>query len=212
MTQFFLDTSSHNLVISIYKNGELLYELIEDANNKISSTLLTKIDEAFKAVKMLPQDIDEIYVVSGPGSFTGIRIGLTFAKVLAYSLNKKIVTLSGLELLASGSDKKYIVPLIDARRGYVYAGMYDKNLKNIIVDKYINLDDLLNEIKKSYRLEDVLFVTYDSFENIDTEKPVLDIKKVILNHKDDLGINPHLANPNYLKKTEAEEKNDKRSN
>lgn len=212
MTQLFLDTSSHNLVIAVYKDGNKLYELIENANNKISDILLSKIDNVLKKLTLKMNEIDEIYAVTGPGSFTGIRIGLTFAKVAAYSLNIKVYSVSELELLSSGSDSKYTLALIDARRGYVYAGMYDEAGKSIIEDKYVLLDDLISELRANYDLGDIKVVSYDKFELIDTYEPILNINKVILNHKNTNSINPHLLNPNYLKKTEAEEKlNDKRS-
>ena len=213
MTQLFLDTSSHNLVIAIYKDDNKIYELIEEAGNKISDVLLLKIENVLKKFSINVRDIDEIYVVSGPGSFTGIRIGLTFAKIVSYALNIKVIPISELELLASGNDKKYALSLIDARRGYVYAGMYDTDGNNILDDKYIYLDDLLNKIKNDYDINDINIVSYDNFENLHTNTPILNLKKIICNHKDDSGINPHLLNPNYLKKTEAEEKlYDKRSN
>lgn len=213
MTQLFLDTSSHNLIIAVYKDGNKIYELIEPANNKISDTLLLRIDETLKKASINIKEIDEIYAVTGPGSFTGIRIGLTFAKVTAYSLNIKTKAISELELLASGSNKKYTLSLIDARRGYVYAGMYDMDGNNILEDRYIYLNDLINIIKENYNLDDINIVSYDNFNILNVTKPTLDIKKIISKHKNDDFIAPHLLNPNYLKKTEAEEKlDDKRSN
>lgn len=213
MKQLFLDTSSHNLVIALYEDSKKIYELIEDANNKVSSTLLVKIDEVLKKCNLEIKDIDEIYAVNGPGSFTGVRIGLTFAKVTAYSLNKKVVPISELELLSSTTNTKYVVSLIDARRGFAYAGMYDKDLNSIIADKYVNVEEYIKELESNYNMDDITFVSYDSFEHINVLEPKLDIEKVIFKHKNDCGINPHKLNPNYLKKTEAEERlNDKKSN
>ncbi len=210
MIQLFLDTSSHHLVIVILKDNKKIYELIESSDNKISNTLLSKIDTAIKEANINIKKIDEIYVVNGPGSFTGIRIGIAFAKITGYLLKTKLIPISELELLSTGN-KGYTLSLIDAKRGYVYAGLYDDMGNNIINDQHIYMDDLLKMLDK-YRDLDIKNVSYDKFENIECIEPKIDIEQIILRHKNDEGINPHSLNPNYLKKTEAEEKlNDKRS-
>jgi len=70
-------------------------------------------------------EITKIIVVNGPGSFTGIRIGVTIAKVYAWTLKIDITTITSLEAMAlsSKSNTTYKVPMIDARRGYVFAGI-----------------------------------------------------------------------------------------
>ena len=94
---------------------------------------MSEIDSALKNANLSIQDIDRLYVVNGPGSFTGIRIGLTFAKIVAYALKKELVLLSKLEMLATiENSQEIIVPLIDARRGYVYGAIYDKNGNNLL--------------------------------------------------------------------------------
>ena len=184
-----------------------------EADNNLSVLLLPKIDELLKKSNLEIKDVDKIYVSNGPGSFTGIRIGVTTAKTIAYGLNKEINTVSELEVLASvDTNKKYIVPLIDARRNYVYTGMYNNNLNIEIENKYIDLDEFYNFLSKNYNINDILFVSNDSF-NINTEVPKINIWKIIEKHRKDESMNPHLVNPNYLKLTEAEEKlNDKRNN
>lgn len=206
MIQLFLDTSNHNLVIALYKDDSKLYELVENSDNKISNTLMTKVDFVLKQASINLKDINQIFIVTGPGSFTGIRIGLTFIKVTAYLLGIKVIPISELELLASGSNNDYTLPLIDARRNYVYTGLYDKNGKNILSDQYIYLEDLFKIIKEEYSDLNISIVSYDTFNDFDYSEPILDISKVILRHKNDSPINPHLLNPNYLKKTEAEER------
>ena len=108
-------------------------------------------------------------------------------------------------MASTSSDKDFLVPMIDARRGNVFAGIYDKQLNNILQDQLISYEQLLKEIDNKYEQ-----ISYH-LEN--TLKPNGDILKVINKHLNDLPINPHLLNPNYLKLTEAEEKlNDKRNN
>ena len=162
------------------------------------------IKEAFREANIKPKDLDKIFAVNGPGSFTGIRVGLTVAKVMAWSLNIPVVPISSLEVIASTPNDGTNIALIDARRGYVYAGAYDKDLNPIMEDKHI----LLSDIKI-----DGTYVSYDNFEGL---KPNIDILKVIKKHEKDKKVNPHTLNPKYLKLTEAEEnllkKNDQRNN
>ena len=206
MIQLCIDTATSRLIVGIYKDNKELYSENVEAYNDLSSRVLPTIKKICEEVNIKINDVDEIYVVNGPGSFTGIRVGVTIAKTLAWSLNKKIYTVSELQLQASAPKTKYIVPMIDARRGYVYAGVYNKNLKSIIKDQYIKLEELKNLVSE-YGTDELTFVSYDKFEN--AVVPEIDVERLLTKGKFK-EINPHNVNPNYLKKTEAEEKlNDK---
>lgn len=197
MIYLFIDTSSKNLIISIVKNMEMIYCFCEENIKESSSKIMPILDEGFKKTNLKPNDINKIFIVTGPGSFTGIRVGLTLAKVMAFSLNIPLIPISELELLSTISNNDVIVSLIDARRGYVFAGVYDNKLNNIIPDSYILKDELLNKIT--------------NYEIVTDGKP--DILRIIKKHENDKPVNPHLIKPNYLKLTEAEENlNDKRKN
>lgn len=207
MISLFIDTSTSRLIVGIYKDKEQIYFENMEAHNDLSSKVLSCIKKALTTLELSVKDIDEIYVVNGPGSFTGIRVGVTIAKTLAWSLKKKIYPISELQLLASGSNKRYTVSMIDARRGYVYAGMYNKNLKCIIKDQYIKLEDLKEILKKEYDLKDIEFVSYNKLDDVII--PNIDVERLLQKGKFE-SVEAHHLNPNYLKKTEAEEKfNDK---
>ena len=198
MKYLFVSAATANLVVAIIIDNEIKYLFNEEVGKEMSVLVMPKLKEAFDKTNLKPQDIDKIFVTTGPGSFTGIRIGLTVAKTMAWTLKIPIVPISSLEVIASENGG---MALIDARRGYVFAGGYDKDLNNVYKDRYV----LLEGIDKT-----IPFISYD-IEN--TIKPNIDILKVINKHKDDKGVNPHTINPNYLKLTEAEEKlNDKGSN
>lgn len=198
MKSLFLDTSNSNAVVSIIKDNTIL-SYVEFQNSKLlSENIFILIDKCFKESNILPNDIDTIFVVNGPGSFTGVRIGVTIAKTMAWTLNKKVIPVSSLECFASTIDNGNVVSLIDARRNYVFAGIYDSDLNVIQTDQYIKLDEL--------KLGNYKIVTLDDFDNIVTIKPKYNILKIIDKHKDDEGILPHKLVPNYLKLTEAEEK------
>ena len=209
MISLFLDTHSKNLNIGLVKNDILDEIKLKDLGSH-SNLFLYNVDNLLKKNNVNPSDIDKIIVINGPGSFTGIRIAVTCAKVYAYMLNKQITPISSLKSYAlSIKDFDYVVSIIDARRGYVYASIYNKNMKEILKDSYISLDDLKEKIKN---LDGTIkYIGNGNFEGIKIEEPDLDILKIVKYCENEESINPHIVNPNYLKKTEAEEKNDKKS-
>lgn len=204
MISLFIDTSSNYLYTGIVRDEELLMETQEELNQRLSVEALPKIVENFEKVNLKPEDIDNIIVVVGPGSFTGIRIGVTIAKTMAWALKKKIIPISGLQAMAISSDfDEYCMPLIDARRGYVYGAIYDKNAKSVFEDSHILLSELENVAKEYTKIK---VITNDKLETIyPKEKYIPDIKKIVAYYKEKEGCNAHLVNPIYLKKTEAEE-------
>ncbi len=124
MKYLFIDSATTNLVVAIINDGKIAYMYDNNDGHDTSSKMMPVLAEAFDSAGLKPQDIDKIFVVNGPGSFTGIRVGLTVAKTMAYTLNIPIVSVSSLEVMASG---KAGTALINARRGYVFAGSYDEN-------------------------------------------------------------------------------------
>lgn len=206
MITLFIDTCHHNLIVGVYKDTEELILMREDNDSHLSERLLPLIENAMNSINLDINSVDNIIVANGPGSFTGVRIGVTVAKTLAYSLGCPIHTVSELMVMSSGNySTKYIVPLIDARRDAVYGAMYSNN-EVIIKDMYIPFNDLLNEIKMKISLDDVTFVSYENFENIKVEIPKINLTEIIKQNINVEATLCHLVNPNYLKKTEAEEK------
>lgn len=202
MRYLFINSATANLVVAILMDGKIIYLYDNNDDKDTSSKIMPVIDEAFKKSGITPKEIDKIFVVNGPGSFTGIRVGLTVAKVMGYSFDIPVVPISSLEFMCSGFDFN-VMGLIDARRGYVFAGGYDKDLNCVYNDKYTLLNDISSNMK---------YVSYDNFD-FEVLKPKFDLLKIIKKHEDDSIINVHSINPNYLKMTEAEEKklNDQRS-
>ena len=172
----------------------------------MSEVALPRIVSIFNDNNIKPEDIDKIIVVNGPGSFTGIRIGITIAKVYSWSLNIPITTITSLEAMSLSSEiAKYHVPAIDARRGYVFAAIYDENNNQVLKPQHIKIEDLKQEMSK---LDDYVVITNDEyldedFDNIEGYNP--NLLKIVNCYKDKEPINPHAINPDYLKLTEAEE-------
>ena len=197
-----IDTTTSNITVSITDVDKILFQHNENIVSDMSSKILPIIDSGLKKLNIKLNDIDKIFVVNGPGSFTGIRVGVTVAKTIAWALKKEIIPISSLELMATTyTNKKYIVPMIDARRGNVFTGIYDKDLNLINLDKLVNLKEFTNDLNDDYE-----FVSYDDIDLDNVVKPNVDILKIVGRHINDKGINPHNLNPNYLKLTEAEEK------
>ena len=199
MISLFIDTALSYIRIAIFKDNKLIDSINEKCEKNMSALFDSKVNELFKKNNLELTEVNKIYTVTGPGSFTGIRVGMTFSKVLAMALNLKITPISELQVLATTNTTKLKAPMIDARRGYVYAGVYDQDLNTLTEDKHILLEDFLNINK------DVEYISYDSFEHISTTLPNIDFEKIILKNKDKKQIEHEVLTPNYLKLTEAEE-------
>ena len=204
MISLFIDTSSSAAVVALYNNEKPISIIKEENMQDISSHIMPMIDKLFSNNNLRINQVNKIFVVNGPGSFTGLRIGVTIAKTLAWSLKIPVVPISSLEVLASTTfESDYIIPYIDARRDYVFAGIYDMDLNSGVNDQYISIDSLL-----SYLIDDktYTFVGDKEMNFNNTIVPDINLDKVISKHLNDEGVNHHSLNPNYLKKTEAEEK------
>lgn len=199
MISLFIDTALSYIRVALFKDDKLIDSINEKCEKNMSALFDSKVDELFKRNNLELNKVNKIYTVTGPGSFTGIRVGMTFSKVLAMALNLKITPISELQVLATTNTDKLKAPMIDARRGYVYAGVYDQDLNTFTEDKHILLEDFLNINK------DVEYISYDSFEHISTTLPNIDFEKIINRNKDKKQIEHEVLTPNYLKLTEAEE-------
>lgn len=202
MKSLFIDTCSSRIILAILENEKVMYEICEENDHSLSSRIFVLIDRLFHDANCQVDDIKRIYVVNGPGSFTGIRIGVTIAKTYAWAKKLEIIPISELELLATTPyETDYIVPYIDARREAVYAGIYSKN-GIFLEDVYISIQAL----KESYPNTSICAVGYDQCDlGINQIEPQVHIEKIIEKHKNDFPMNPHEVNPRYLKRTEAEE-------
>ena len=203
MRILYIDTSSSYLYAGIVTNRKLTSEVKKEFGHSLSEEALPSIVSLFEKENLSAKDIDKIIVVNGPGSFTGIRIGITIAKVFAWGLNIPITSVSALEAmsLSSTSDKLH-VPIINARRNYVFGAIYSKDNNVILKPMHIKLEELLVEQAD----EDYVFISNDEFDELkDIEPYNPDIEKIVNHFENKESINPHAINPEYLKLTEAEE-------
>lgn len=202
MKYLFIDTSAYNVNIAVVLDNEIVSSLTIANNQKLSEHIFIYLEDVLKKGKININEIDMVFVTQGPGSFTGVRVGVTIAKTMAWALNIPIIPVSTLELYATtNADNQYLVPFIKDRNDYVYAGIYDNQLNIYMEDKYLPLSDLLEELKK---LNDYIMVGYEQLENIAIIEPKIDILKAINKHINDEPVNAHLVKPNYLKQINAE--------
>ena len=143
MIKLLIDTASSRIILGLFQDEKILSEINEENDNQLSVRIFPLIDKLFGLSEIKPEMVDEIIVVNGPGSFTGVRIGVTIAKTYAWALHKKITIISELQMMASTkTSAKYRIAMIDARRNAVYAGIYDENLNSVLPDQYITLNQL----------------------------------------------------------------------
>lgn len=159
-----IDTSNLVMGIAVTSGNVVVGEIITNLKKNHSVRVMPAIESLLADCDMKPSDLDKIVVAKGPGSYTGVRIGVTIAKTLAWALNIPLVGVSSLEVLASNGRffDGVISPLFDARRGQVYTGLYTFENKKITIlekDQIILVEEWIETIKKYD--QNVLFLGND---------------------------------------------------
>lgn len=168
-----IDSSSMVATVAITTDGILNAEYTVNHKKTHSQTLLPMIDEICKTLELDVETIDAIAISGGPGSYTGLRIGSATAKGFGLALNKPIVNVPTMDALAYNMfSSSYIVcPIMDARRGQVYTGIYRFNGTEMEIIKeqcIIMIDELIYELDKIGR--PVMFLG----DGVDTQKDTID--------------------------------------
>lgn len=203
MRILFIDTSGVDVSIAIINDGKILSSINEVVPNSHSVYTVSFLDKAIKEASLTIDDIDKILVVTGPGSFTGVRIGVTIAKVYAYLKKIDIICVSSLKMLALSTNHNYCLALINARNDNYYLGLYDKNNEEVIKEQFNNKDMVLDVIKK---YNPIIVSDNDLvLDDIIIKKQKLDINNICTYYQDKSSVNPHLIIPNYLKLPQAME-------
>jgi len=149
-----IDTSSPICSVAILENDNLVDEINLDDGRTHSENLMPLIDSVLKRNKLDIKDIEMISCSVGPGSFTGIRIGVSTIKPMAEILNIKIASVTSLEVLARNIENaETIVSLIDARNNQVYCGIFDQKYNK--KEEYL-ADDISNVIEVLKKYENIV--------------------------------------------------------
>lgn len=198
MISLFIDTSLADVSIALLKDNKILSTIHNNIPGEHSIYVTKYIEEILNNNKVSPKEVDEIIIINGPGSFTGIRIGVTIAKIFAYIEKIRIVSMTSLKARVIGKKGEYLLSTIDAKHNNYYIGLYDKEYNKITEE--FNSNEKLKELISKYN------------PKLIEETEEYNIEEIIRYSKILPSENPHSVNPIYLKLPEAMEKNDKRSN
>ncbi|MGI6717912.1 MAG: tRNA (adenosine(37)-N6)-threonylcarbamoyltransferase complex dimerization subunit type 1 TsaB [Bacteroidales bacterium] len=144
----FIESATSVCSVSLIDNDFNILSNLEDTDGNNHSELLTYfIDESIKQANLKPNDLSAVAVSEGPGSYTGLRIGVSAAKGLCYALNIPLIAINTLKSMAYGvvdkiDNETLLCPMIDARRMEVYTTLFNKKMEQIteIEPKIINED------------------------------------------------------------------------
>ena len=142
-----IDTATETAQVSFAKDGIVLQALQNNAQKDHASFLQTAIQQLAKTAVITLNDVDAIAVTAGPGSYTGLRVGMSSAKGLCYALNKPLIAINTLEVLAadaiqrSNDDAILFCPMIDARRMEVFTAIYNHDLTTALAPCAMVLDE-----------------------------------------------------------------------
>ncbi len=143
MYQLLLDSSNKYLTVALAKNGILFDKTYYEAWQRQSEVMVSEIDAILKRNNLVKEDLSAIVVGVGPGSYTGVRIAITIAKIMAYALKIKLYKVSSLSLLKAGNLPT--ICLFNARSGRSYFAVYEGD-KAIVNDCILNNDEVLKYI------------------------------------------------------------------
>ncbi len=147
MIIFAVDASSFSGSAAVWRDGDVLAESFCNVGLTHSETLLPLCDEVFSRAGITPADVDVFAVTDGPGSFTGLRIGMGVVKGMAFATGRSCVAVPTLEALAYGlcPNDRTVVTVLDARQKRVYAGAFDCSgdaPQALFTDEVVAIDDL----------------------------------------------------------------------
>ena len=159
-----IDTTSEFGSIALTDASHIVEELALHAPDGFGHVLFQHVQDLLDRNGLVIHQLDGLAAATGPGSFTGVRVGLTAAKGLAEAAGKRMVGVSNLRALASFGSAALRVPVIDARRGEVYAAVYDQRLEIVLPEAVMPLDAWLTAIaKQSGSFE---FISFESLAGL----------------------------------------------
>lgn len=187
MRQLFLDSSTNLLYVAVANKGNLIEETIRIGKQDHAKYVVDRIDLFLKRRDLTIDDIKEIYVGVGPGSYTGLRVSVMVAKMIAYTKKIDLYEVSSLYFLTSGYD--YIkAPMVDARNGNVFSAVYSDE-ETLLEDALRKTSDI-KEIALNFKATPIMIDEYHY--DINLKNIIKRSKKVN---------NVHALVPNYLRET-----------
>lgn len=148
-----MDSCTQTASVAIQSEGQLLAEVFLDVGLKHSETLQTAVEQLLALSQLRYQDLDGFVCTKGPGSFTGLRIGLSLCQTLAFATGKPCAGFSSLEVMAASElreGKGLVLALLDARNRRAYSALYqieEGSLRPLLAEKVGALEDLYAELR-----------------------------------------------------------------
>lgn len=223
-----ITTSSQICGVSILEDKNLIKEIILNNGLTHSETLMPIIKQILEETNLSLNDINLLAVDIGPGSFTGIRIGVSTAKAFVDSIGITAVGISSLEALSLNAKSTGVIcSLVDAKKGNVYNEIFEFTPEQSVVRRkasFDNIDNLLQELKSINPKYDITFVGDGAVQNKDKILQLLPTSKFIENNNlcaKNIGLyglarfqsgNLPRIEPLYLRKTDAEQKLEEKQN
>ena len=220
-----IDTSTMSANIAVVEDDKLICEYTINTKKTHSQKLMPMIESMLKLSDINIKDIDVIAICVGPGSFTGLRIGMATAKSIAHVNNIPLIGVNSLEILGANIEfcNKNICAILDAQRNQVYTCKYifeNKKIRETETIRIISIDDLLKELATTneewiligeavYKYKDKI----EDFSNIILSSPANNVTKAsslcniaIEKFKQNIEVyNCYDINPMYIRKSQAEE-------
>ncbi len=185
MYTLIIDSATKVLYHALVKDDKVIKEIYTQGQNDHAKNIVSLIDTMLKEENITVDDLGKVVCGIGPGSYTGVRMAVTVAKMLGAFKNIPIYEISTLKLISTG-EKGKVLAMIDARRGNAFSAIYE--------DGKLVLDEAMRSKEEVLKEEHDSLVTEDNYK-VD---PLKAISLSILHE------NPHSLNPNYLRETEAE--------
>ena len=216
-----IDTSTMISTVTVVEDEKVIGDFNVNQEKTHSESLVPMIETLLNLLGLKLSDIDIFAISQGPGSFTGLRIGMTIAKTFAQVGNKKSIPVSTLKALAlNSSSNSAKAAMLDARGKRVYGVMYDKNMNEIVKEDLYNIDDfskLCNEKNVDFDLVSEVGEKYrDKFDRARILDPPYtscigkNLCKLALLKKDE-DFDLYKLVPNYLRKSQAERDREKKN-
>lgn len=133
-----IDTATTTGSVSLSRDGQAIQTLVNEKQQDHAATMILFVQQILKEQGILPEALDAIAVSAGPGSYTGLRVGVATAKGLCYAWHKPLLAISTLQMMAQGlvaavkDEQAWYCPMLDARRQEVFMGLYDAGLQEIM--------------------------------------------------------------------------------
>jgi len=199
-----VDTTGETGSIALVKDGRLIEEVALQSPDGFGHVLFVEIERLLDRHGVALTGIDLFAAASGPGSFTGVRVGLTAVKGLAEATGRKVIAVSNLQALATFGTRPLRAVAIDARRGEIYGAVYNDDLEPVCEEVVMKLDTWLETLPAG----DIEFIsrgcTLPRPSVIDAPWPLAAAVGRIAHAKPELAKDPSEIDANYVRRSDAE--------